>query len=128
MEKHQSEREFTRITTRFNIEVTAGEKAIRSGQTQNLSMKGVYVVCDDALPAGTECRIAIRLSETEEGPVITARGKAIRGGTEPPGFAMEFSEVDLESYEHLRQMVMLNSQEPEKVEKEINEHLGLKRP
>ena len=127
-EQKQPEREFTRVTTRFNIEVAIGERTIRSGQTRDLSMKGVYVVCDEELPAGAECRIAIRLSESDEGPVITARGEVIRADAEPSGFAVEFSEVDLESYEHLRKMVMLNSSEPDKVEKEINEHLGLKRP
>ena len=127
-ENHKPEREFTRVSTQFCITVAAGEKTLQSGRTQDLSMNGVYVVCDDALPVGAECSISIRLSENEGGPAITATGKAIRTGNDPSGFAMEFTEIDLESYEHLRQLVMLNSQDPDKVEKELNQHLGLKRP
>ena len=127
MGEHENPREFTRVTTRFSVEIEAEERTIESGRTQDLSMNGVFVVCEETLPLESNCRVTLRLGDPGSGIKIAAAGKVKRHGTEPPGFALQFSELDVESYEHLRQMVLLNSQDPDQVEQEISGHLGLKR-
>lgn len=43
------------------------------------------------------------------------------------GVALVFTEVGLEAYEHLHNLVLLNTDDTEKVEQEFNTHLGLKK-
>jgi len=43
------------------------------------------------------------------------------------GMGVEFTEMPLESYDHLRKMVLLNATDPERVEQEFRDHIGLKR-
>ena len=43
------------------------------------------------------------------------------------GIALVFTEVGLEAYEHLHNLVLLNTDDTEKVEQEFNAHLGLKK-
>lgn len=127
MSKQENPREFTRVTTGFTVEIEAEGRTIESARMQDLSMNGVFVICEDRLPLECDCRVTLRLGDPGSGIKITAAGKVMRHGTEPPGFALQFSELDVESYEHLRQLVLLNSQDPDQVEQEISGHLGLKR-
>jgi hypothetical protein len=43
------------------------------------------------------------------------------------GIALVFTEVSLEAYEHLHNLVLLNTDDTEKVEQEFKTHLGLKK-
>ena len=124
MGEAHNRREFTRVTTRFHVSITAGGRTIDSGRTRDLSMKGLFVQCDEPLPAGTECQAVIHLGEPESGIEVKTECTVVRSA--PDGLALEFTAVDVESYGHLRNMVLLNSQETETVEKEIHGHLGLK--
>ena len=42
------------------------------------------------------------------------------------GLAIEFEEIDVESVEHLHNLVLYNSDNPEEVEHEFAEHMGIK--
>lgn len=43
------------------------------------------------------------------------------------GIAILFTEVGLEAYEHLHNLVLLNTDDPEKVEQEFDDDIGLKK-
>jgi hypothetical protein len=47
---------------------------------------------------------------------------------EKDGLGIQFMEVDSESYQHLRRVSLLNSADVQQAEREIEDHLGLKRP
>jgi hypothetical protein len=40
--------------------------------------------------------------------------------------AIEFDRVEVESFEHLKQLILLNSSDPDNVWEEFERHLGLK--
>jgi hypothetical protein len=42
------------------------------------------------------------------------------------GIALLFTEVSLEAYEHLHNLVLLNTDDPEKAKREFKNHLGMK--
>ena len=121
----QDHREFSRVGIKIQATVQAkGEEIISTG-THDLSMKGLLVKGKTDWPIGTECDIHLIL-EGQSPPVnIEVKGKVQRITEE--GMALLFTEVGLEAYEHLHNLVMLNTDDPDKVEQEFSNHLGLKK-
>ncbi len=87
-------------------------------------MRGLFVVTDDRLPLGQACRVTIHLDAPggEHGIAVAAR--VTRETTE--GFAVEFSEIPIEDYEHIRKLVLYNSEQADRIEEELDRHLGPK--
>ncbi len=56
--------------------------------------------------------------------VIKATGTVVR--SEPGTLAVHFTEIDPESYQHLSRLILLNTGEPEKAEREFLEHAGIR--
>lgn len=121
----EDHREFSRVGINIRATVQAkGEEIISTG-THDVSMKGLLVKSKTDWPIGTECDIHLIL-EGQSPPVnIEVKGRVQRITEE--GIAMLFTEVGLEAYEHLHNLVMLNTDDPDKVEQEFSSHLGLKK-
>jgi hypothetical protein len=81
----------------------------------------------DIPPPGTACEVKMVLSEGDPAVIIEARGSIVRSA--PGTVAVHFDEVDLDSYLHLRELVMNNAKDPEQAEQQIRSHWGIrKRP
>ena len=121
----QDHREFPRVDIRVLAKVTAkGEEMIFSGE-HDVSMKGLFVKGKTDWPIGTECEIHLIL-EGQSPPVdIRVKGRVQR--ITEDGIAMLFTEVGLEAYEHLHNLVQLNTDDLEKVEQEFDDDIGLKK-
>lgn len=118
-------REFSRVDIRILAKVTAkGEERVFAGE-HDVSMKGLFVKGKTDWVIGTECEIHLIL-EGQSPPVdIRVKGRVQR--ITEDGIAMLFTEVGLEAYEHLHNLVLLNTDEPERVEQEFDDHIGLKK-
>jgi hypothetical protein len=79
---------------------------------------------EDVPPEGTFCEIEIVLAEAPEPVIIEASGSIVR--SLPGTLAVHFSEVDVDSYEHLRQLILNNAEDPERAEKEFGAHWGIR--
>jgi len=122
MEDH---REFSRIDIKIIAKVRAKGQEIVSNGAHDVSMKGVFVKGKTDWSIGTECEIHLIL-EGQNPPVdIKVKGRVQRITGE--GIALLFTEVSLEAYEHLHNLVMLNADDPDKAEREFKNHLGLKK-
>ena len=122
----QNLREFTRIPIHVMVEVRAGEVTIKTEKTTDLSMKGVGFLSDKSLPVGTDCTVLILLGNENNGINISVKGRVSRS-TESQ-MAIEFTKIDLDSYEYLQNLVMHNSHAShDVVEEEIHNHIGLKK-
>jgi hypothetical protein len=118
-------REFSRVSVGMRVQVTSGKQAIFSPHLKNVSMSGVFLISPEKLPAGSECQVAIFLEARENQERIEARGRVVRITDE--GMAIHFEEIiGPESYHHLRNLVLYNAPNAEKVEKEIESHIGIK--
>jgi hypothetical protein len=126
MDEFPHAREFSRSCVRLEVEVVSGDARIASGQTRDVCMKGIFVFSDQRLPVGSRCRIVLRMGDPPSDIHMEADGAVVR--EEPEGFAVEFAEMDLESFHHLRNLVLYNSSDPERADRELHEHVGLKRP
>lgn len=120
-------REFTRTPAKVKALIKSGDKIVHSGETHDLSMKGVFFQTNEKMPIGTECEVTLILGDLEEPLQVKLKGKVQRVSGD--GMGLKFTEIDLESYPHLKNLVMFNSSgiDMEKVEKEIRGHIGLRK-
>ena len=119
-------REFLRVPFRINTTVRTSDRTIWSSNTLDVSINGLRVATTEAVPPeGTFCEVEIVLAEPPEPVIIEARGSIVR--SEQGTLAVHFSEVDVDSYEHLRQLVLNNSQDPDRAEKEFGAHWGIRK-
>jgi hypothetical protein len=126
MTKPENEkREFVRVPFSIGTTIRTSDRTIWSGNTLDVSMNGLRVATtENVSPEGTFCEVEIVLAEAPDPVIIEARGSIVR--SMPGTLAVHFSEVDIDSYEHLRQLILNNSEDPERAEKEFGAHLGIR--
>jgi hypothetical protein len=78
-----------------------------SGLVDNLSMKGMFLKTQESLPGDGLLEISIVLSGASSLLSIKVKGCAVRQTDE--GIAVEFQEMDIDSFVHLKNVVALNS-------------------
>ena len=127
IDNDMEKREFTRVPIKIEGEVMTENSTVISGWVSNVNMKGLFLNCDDYLPVGSDCRVALFLGDPKDHPCIKARSNIVR--IDDNGMAIEFTEIlGTDSFNHLRNLVLHNSStESERVEQELRDHLGLKR-
>lgn len=119
-------REFTRVPINVGVEVRAKDILIKTHKTHDMSMVGISLEHEgNVIPIGTECDVSVFLEHVDPQIHVAMKGKV--GRVTDKDLGIEFSEVELESYEHLQNLVRYNSANIDVVDKEINEHSGLKR-
>jgi hypothetical protein len=117
-------REFSRVAIAIRAEARGGGQCIVSTASHRLSLKGMLLVCGERLPEGTDCTITLHLGDG--GLQIQAEGRVVRAY--PEGLAFQFTRIlGLESYEHLRKLLLYNAPDPEVVEGEFETSLGIHR-
>ena len=120
-------RGFIRVPFNTDAEIQAANQVFRSTNGIDVSMSGLRLFTKDTLPEeGTPCHVKITLRAFENQVFIEAKGKVIR--SEPGSIAVRFTELDLDSYHHLKQLILNNTDEPEKAEREFSAHWGIRRP
>jgi len=104
-----------RFETRVVVRTAEDEVTARAG-SRDVSLQGLYVATDHRLPVGTPCEVEIHLSGTSVRLSIHAKGRVAR--SDGTGLGIEFESFDPDSYFHLRNLVMYNSEDPESIERE----------
>jgi hypothetical protein len=125
MDHPSNRREFSRVQVSVAVELAPPDQPKISGQGRELSVKGVFVSGARQLPAGTECPITIILAGTSESMYVRVSGRVVYANTD--GMGIEFFEMDVDSFTHLQNLVLYNSLDTAKVEREFQEHIGIKR-
>jgi hypothetical protein len=126
MKSEIDQREFTRIPMQLDVQITSTQQPPTSCQVKDVSMKGLYLLCEQPLPMGAECRVTFLLGDKESPVRIEVSGKVARVDTN--GMGVEITEiVGVESFEHLRNLVLYNSPDADQVEQEFQDHIGIKR-
>ncbi len=118
-------RSFIRVPFSTKVEAEIGGSVIRSQGRVNVSMSGIRIAADDASFApDTPCAVKIILSASDSNIIIEAKGSVIR--CDPESVSIKFTELDIDSYQHLRQLILYNTENPEKAEKEFHRHNGIR--
>ena len=117
----EEKRRFTRVTFPIEVELVPEGASIIRGDLLDISLLGAFVICQARLSLGTLCTFQVSLIG---GPSLSIQGTIIRDT--PRGMALEFQSIDLDSYHHLQRLVVLNADNPEKVEQELSSSQGLR--
>jgi hypothetical protein len=119
-------RGFLRRPFKTEVTIESGGLLIRSDSEVNVSMSGLSMpFAGGAAPEhGAPCSASITLKAFENRILIEAKGKIIR--SDRRNLAVEFTELDVDSYNHLRQLILNNSEDPERAEAEFSAHWGIR--
>ena len=115
-----------RLRSQYGVEVTVhgNDKTIKSAHTRNISLNGVLIESTEFLPMGTPCTVEIALDGVVPPIVLKIIGIVSRLSGE--GFAVNFQEMDIDTYEHLQNIVLHNSENPDAVIDQNAEKPGFK--
>jgi hypothetical protein len=120
-------REFIRVPFNTIVEVRVQDRVIRSHEGINISMGGVRLSVPDAIPpAGAPCTVTINLGGSENPIHIDVKGTIVR--SRGRSLAVKFIDLDIDSYQHLRQLIVNNADDPDRAELEFVAHWGTRKP
>lgn len=112
-------REYSRAIFRSYAELTAADLAA-AGDVTDLSMNGMFVATDRAIPAGADVTAEIRLTGANSKLSIRCRGRVARCGDS--GVAVTFEDMDLDSFVHLKHLVSYASGDPQRVARDYESY------
>ena len=120
----KDQREFTRVGPHFDARIVIDNEPVGQVTTLDISMGGALVEYDGDIDEGSHCQLVISLVNNPELNKITVLAHVAR--KDGNKLALEFDSVDVDSYQHLEKLVLLNATDPESVQDELNSHLGIK--
>ena len=110
-------RKYTRVQVNLQVEVSNHRCSLIGCATRDLSLKGVFVYSDVVFPLQSPCQVTITLTGMVVPIEIKLEARVVR--TESDGIGVEFEGAQsLESYQHLRNLVMYNCSTPEQIVEE----------
>src|SRR3972149_3311208 len=124
--KPSDRRSFVRVPFNTEAEVQVDKRVIRSSEGIDVSLSGLRLASNEAVDPGALCQVTLTLQPPETRLAIEAKGTVIRSAAGTLG--IQFTELDLDSYLHLRQLILYNTEEPEKAEQEFSSHWGIRTP
>jgi hypothetical protein len=125
MSNGSERREFIRVPFRIEVVLTGDHTTVVSADVRDVSLNGLYAACSGRLPPGSRCDVLLVLGGPGSEARLSLRGRVARA--DKNGLGIEFVEMGLDTYYHLRNLVLFNSHDQARVEQEFKDHLGLLR-
>ena len=111
-------RQKTRVHFETHVIIRTEESEIKAeADSEDISIKGVFVKTQEKIPEGTPCDLEILLTGSSTKLALTIKGLITR--QEEAGLAIGFDSMDLDSYMHLKNIILYNVSDPEEVKKEM---------
>jgi hypothetical protein len=108
-ERRRSTRVFFQTTANLHF----ADADFSDCETVDLSMKGVFVPAISGRAIGDRCAVELQLSGTTSQLSLHMQGEVAR--IEAKGIAIKFFEIDLDSFNHLKNIVYYNSENPDEL-------------
>jgi hypothetical protein len=119
-------RQFLRVDADIEAEIEAAGGRV-CGTTRDLSLKGMFVHVSQSFPEGSTCSVLMRLDGQAGAVAVRAKGYVSRASSD--GMAIEFTDIiGLDSWDHLRGLVLLNAADSQRAQEQLASHLGLRSP
>lgn len=120
----EKKRDTTRVEFHTRAELRCGDVQIQ-GKVENLSLKGMFLVADP-VSAGLEkaaaeerVSVIIRLAGVASDLSLSLEGRVVR--QEKRGLGIEFTDMEFDTFVHLRNIVTYNAGDDEKIMEEFSE-------
>jgi hypothetical protein len=109
------ERPDQRTKTRIQFETSAilqidGQSIAADTYSRDISLDGIFIRTAEAVPVNAPCQVIITITGASSTLILNIKGKTIR--QDKIGVAVRFTEFELDSYLHLKNIV-LNNQVPD---------------
>ncbi|MEA1968757.1 MAG: PilZ domain-containing protein [Thermodesulfobacteriota bacterium] len=86
---------------------------VAKGSSKDLSLKGVFFNTEEKLAKGSKVSVKIILSGGDEG--IELAMESIVARVEEHGLGLKFQTMDLDSYTHLKNIVLYNKEDSDEI-------------
>jgi len=113
----QNQRIRQRVNFKTLVDLKAGELKLEGLESRDISLKGLYVATEKNLPVGRAVDITLTLLGTTSQLKLNMKGRVAR--KDPEGLGVDFVEVDLDSFFHLRNIISYNSGGTAEVDQEL---------
>ncbi len=104
-------RRSTRVAFTTTATIRFQDTSYTGCATENLSTKGVFINGVPPRQPGERCDVELRLSGASSDLVLRMQGRVVRA--QPGGLAVQFEEIDLDSFYHLKNIVYYNTDDPD---------------
>jgi hypothetical protein len=125
MSDERDRREFLRVPFRIEVTLRGDHTTVVSADVRDVSLKGLYAVGAGRLPPGSRCEVLLVLGGPDSEVRLSLRGRVARA--DGAGMGVEFLDMGLDTFYHLRNLVLYNSTDAARVEEEFRAHVGLRR-
>lgn len=109
-------RKFSRVNFKVAAMIQTAERSF-TGDVENLSMSGMFLVTEERLQLNDPVGITIILTGTAPEVSVSFEGRVSR--IIDTGMAFTFEKIDLDSFTHLKNIIAYNIDDAEKVMEEI---------
>ena len=110
----------------FNIKaVLSSENDKIEGEVQNLSLNGMFLITEKEVKENVLYNIEISLQSSSSDIKILIKGLSVR--KDDAGHAFTFSEIDLDSFIALKNVIAYNSGSMDKIENEFKDFIDQKK-
>lgn len=117
-------RNFTRVLFQTEAVVGFADREIR-GEIENLSMNGMFLLTSEKVTENEALEIKISLSGASSELSIDLKGTVVR--QTPRGVAIQFKEMDLDSFIHLKNTVAYNRGDENEIMEEVYKFIERKK-
>ena len=107
-------RQHSRVTFSTEIQIrleAEGKNLTVEGSSKDLSLRGIFVNTGEVFPMDANCLITIYLTGGVESIILIINGRVVR--TSAKGMGIAFDSMDVDSYSHLKNIVLYNSADTE---------------
>jgi hypothetical protein len=115
-----------RVPFRATTELVFDSGEVILCESRDLSTNGVLLVIDRKLDQDKDYRIRIQLNSDEEGKGIDISIVAELARAVEDGYAFTFKNMDIDSFTHLKNLVMYNTDQVEEFIEECDNRVGFK--
>jgi hypothetical protein len=116
MDEERRRKTRVQFTTQVVVKTEESE-IVTEANSEDISIKGIFVNTEQKIPAGTSCDVEILLMGTSTRLVLDIKGVITR--QDETGLGIVFDSMDLDSYIHLKNIILYNAPDPEDMEREM---------
>jgi len=107
--RNEERRKSLRVNFNTNITLTTKSKSYKlNGDSRDISQKGIFISTAEDIKIDTLCEIKITLEGAMPPIILNIKGKIVRKTSD--GIGIEFKEMNLDSYTHLKNIIKFNTE------------------
>jgi hypothetical protein len=122
-------RKHARLSIQLDAKIQTESGNVYDGKTKNISFGGLFLSMspNEVLEEDDSCTVSLLLNKDDDsGPVIPLTFQCNIIHCRKNGYGLQFVCIEgLEAYDHFEKLMILNSDEPDRLMAELEKHPGL---